>query len=82
MMLSQAADQMYRWQPLLTPAPVWDYWYLLLVPLCLAVAVVYKAVRCASLRQVPREALVLWGVMLAGLMGMHVAVALVIWLWE
>jgi TRAP-type C4-dicarboxylate transport system permease large subunit len=40
----------------LHPLPVWDYWYLLLLPLCAAVAIVYKAMRCRSLADVPREA--------------------------
>jgi hypothetical protein len=43
--------------PFRSPIPgIWDYWYLLLIPLCLAVAVVYKAIKCQSIRQVPREA--------------------------
>lgn len=49
--------------PFLDPLPgAWDYWYLLLLPLCIAVAVVYKSIKCASMRQVPREAttITLW----------------------
>ena len=46
----------------LDPMPVWDYWYLLIVPLCVAVAVVYKSMKCRSMKQVPREAgaIILW----------------------
>jgi hypothetical protein len=44
-------------RPFLQPMPVWDYWYLLLLPLCLGVAVVYKAIKCHSMNRVPREAL-------------------------
>jgi len=46
----------------LDPMPVWDYWYLLIVPLCVAVAVVYKSMKCRSMSQVPLEAgaIVLW----------------------
>jgi hypothetical protein len=46
----------------LDPLPVWDYWYLLILPLCAAVAVVYKSMKCRSMSQVPREAavVVLW----------------------
>lgn len=39
------------------PLPVWNYWYLLLLPLCLAISIVYKAIRCESMRRVPREAI-------------------------
>lgn len=43
--------------PLLYPLPgAWNYWYLLLLPLCLGVSIVYKAIRCASIKDVPREA--------------------------
>ena len=44
------------YRPFLDPLPVWDYWYLLLLPLCVAVAVVYKSIKCATMRQVPAEA--------------------------
>jgi len=60
--------------------PFWNYWYLLLLPLCIAVAVVYKAIKCNSMKRVPREALiiVIWilvsfvaaGAALAGLVRM------------
>jgi hypothetical protein len=73
------ADYAYT-RPFLQPMPVWDYWYLLLLPLCIAVAVVYKAIKCNSMRRVPREALyiVIWilvsfvaaGAALAGLVRM------------
>jgi hypothetical protein len=43
-------------RPFLQPMPVWDYWYLLLLPLVIAVAVVYKAIKCRTIKQVPREA--------------------------
>ena len=42
--------------PFMQPLPVWDVWYLLAVPLCAAVSVVYKSIRCRSMRKVPREA--------------------------
>jgi hypothetical protein len=51
------------WQPL----PVWDYWYLLLVPLCLGVSIVYKSIKCHRMRQVPREAAVIFLMILAGM---------------
>lgn len=42
--------------PFLHPLPVWDYWVWLLVPLCLGVSIVYKAVRIESMRRLPFEA--------------------------
>ena len=50
------ADYAYT-HPFLQPMPVWNYWYLLLIPLCLGVAVVYKAIKCSTMKHVPREAL-------------------------
>ena len=50
------------------PLPyVWDYWPWLLLPLCVAVAVVYKSIKCRSMKQVPREAAVITVWILAGL---------------
>lgn len=54
----------WKYEPFRKPAPVWDYWYLLLLPLCLAISIVYKSVRCESMRRVPREALVLFVVII------------------
>jgi hypothetical protein len=45
--------------PFVYPLPIWGefwYWSLLLLPLCLAVAIVYKGVRCSRMSHVPREA--------------------------
>jgi hypothetical protein len=49
------------------PLPVWDYWYLLLIPLCVGISIVYKAIKCRDVRQVPREATVICTVILAGM---------------
>jgi hypothetical protein len=43
-------------RPFLQPLPVWNYWYLLLLPLCISVAIVYKAIKCRSMSEVPRQA--------------------------
>ena len=50
------------YRPFLDPLPVWDYWYVLILPLCVAVSVVYKAMKCRSISQIPLEAsqIVLW----------------------
>lgn len=39
----------------------------MLLPLCLSIAVVYKATRCEDLRELPLSALALWGTMLLGM---------------
>lgn len=42
--------------PFMQPLPAWDVWYLLALPLCAAVSIVYKSIRCRSMRKVPVEA--------------------------
>lgn len=49
--------------------------FLLLLPLCLSIAVVYKTTRCAQLRDVPLAALALWGTIVVGMW----AVGLTLW---
>jgi hypothetical protein len=58
--------------PFWNPLPVWDYWYWLLIPLSLGISIVYKSVKCHHMRQVPREAAVIF---LTILVGMTVAAA-------
>ncbi len=41
--------------------------FMLMLPLCLSVAIVYKTTRCDSLREVPVAALVLWVTILLGM---------------
>ena len=53
--------------PFMQPLPAWDVWYLLAIPLCAAVSIVYKSVRCRSMRKVPREAAKATGWILVGL---------------
>lgn len=59
-LLAQATSR----TPFVAPLPVWDYWYLLLLPLVVVIAIVYKSIRCGSMRQVPREAAILFVVIL------------------
>jgi hypothetical protein len=62
----------------LYPLPIWDrnwLWALLLVPLCAAVAVVYKSIRCSQMSRVPREALVLFITIVAGMIVAAAALA-------
>jgi hypothetical protein len=64
--------------PFLYPLPIWDrnwLWALLLVPLCAAVAVVYKSIRCSQMSRVPREALVLFITIVAGMIVAAAALA-------
>jgi hypothetical protein len=49
------------------PLPIWDYWYLLLIPLCVGISIVYKAIKCREVKQVPREATVICTVILVGM---------------
>ena len=74
-MLAEAA---YR--PFKDPLPVWQNsrWPWLLLPLTLAVSVVYKSIRCKSMRRVPREAAVLTVVIILGMAVAGVVLALVV----
>lgn len=65
--------------PFVTPLPLWDYWMWLLLPLVVAVAIVYKSVRCPSMALVPRQAAAITFWMLAGLAGTGLALALIVW---
>lgn len=75
-----AAAAEYHYRPFLDPLPVWDnaQWPWLLLPLCLAVTVVYKSIRCRSMRQVPREALGLLAMILVGMVVAALVLAAVV----
>ena len=65
-----SAVPILAYRPFLDPLPYsWDFWPWLLLPLCIGVAVVYKSIKCRTMKQVPREAagITLW--ILAGLAG-------------
>ena len=53
--------------PFVTPLPIWDYWPLLLLPLCAAVAIVYKSIKCRSMSTVAREAGMIFVSILVGM---------------
>ncbi len=64
--------------PFIYPLPIWTYpwlWPLLLLPLCLAVSVVYKGVRCGSMSRVPREATTLFITIVLGMIVTAAALA-------
>ena len=68
----------YRYHPFYEPAPLAQYSYFLLIPLCIGVAVVYKSVRCKRMSRVPREAIILAAIILAVLFAVQVAMAAVV----
>ena len=54
-------------EPFRQPLPVWDYWYLLLIPLCVGISIVYKSIKCREMKQVPREASVIFIMIMLGM---------------
>jgi hypothetical protein len=70
MMLLLAAAEYHYTRPFEQPLyGAWNYWYLLMLPLCLAVAIVYKSIRCYSMRMVPREAGITFLWIVGGIVG-------------
>lgn len=53
----------------------WDWWYVMLLPLALLIALVYKAMRCDNLADVPKQAALAF----LKLVGAFVGCALVLW---
>ena len=66
--------------PLVTPLPVWDYWAWLLIPLCAAVSVVYKTIKCRYVSQIPKEALQITIWILLSMAGVAAAIQVVYFL--
>lgn len=44
------------YRPFLDPMPIHNWWYWLLLPLCLLFSVVYKSAKCDNPRDIPRAA--------------------------
>jgi hypothetical protein len=65
----------WAWMPFVQPLPVWDYWYLLPIPLVAGLAIVYKSIKCSDMSRVPREAAVVFATIMVGL----IAAALAFW---
>jgi hypothetical protein len=68
--------------PFSDPLPIWVrnwIWPLLLLPLCLALSVVYKSIRCHSMKQVPRQAAELFIMIVVGMFLAAMALAGVAW---
>ncbi|QDU73022.1 hypothetical protein [Mucisphaera calidilacus] len=47
------------WRPFLDPLPLENHWLWLMIPLALAVALIYKAIKLPDLSQLPAQTLVL-----------------------
>ncbi len=60
------------------PMPIWDQWWLLLLPLCLGVAIVYKAIRVEHMRQLPKAALGVFFWIIVGMSGAALALLLIV----
>lgn len=65
------------WKPFLTTMPVWNYWPVLSLPLCLGVAIAYKTTKCHDAADVPRESAILFAWIVLGLIAAAVIVQLV-----
>jgi hypothetical protein len=71
--------------PFIDPLPIWSpdwAWVLLLIPLCAAVAIVYKTIKCGAVSRIPREALVLFVTILIGMAMAAAALAGIVKLME
>jgi hypothetical protein len=65
--------------PFLYPLPgAWNWWWALLLPLCAALAIVYKSIKCHSMKQVPREAAAILFWIIGGLIASAVLLAAVV----
>jgi len=51
-----AWTQLIAYTPFLDPLAVGDFWLLLLAPLVLTIAIVYKTIKLEDLSQLPRQA--------------------------
>ncbi len=69
-------------RPFLQPMPIWDYWYLLLLPLCVAVAIVYKAIKCRTMKEVPLEAASITGWIMVSFAAAAAGLVLIVKLFE
>lgn len=58
-LLATANPAVLAFRPFLDPVPVDRYWMLMLLPMVIAIAVVYKTIKTDRLEKIPREATVL-----------------------
>ena len=58
-LLTGTGPALLAFRPFLDPVPVDQYWMLMLLPMVIAIAVVYKTIKTDRLEKIPREATVL-----------------------
>ena len=65
----------------LTPVPLagWQQ-LLLLLPLCLAVSIVYKATKLNDLRELPKAAVITWVTIVFGMLGLGAGLYVLHWI--
>jgi hypothetical protein len=68
-LVSFRTPSLLAYRPFIDPLPMWNTWYILLAPLCLGVAVVYKSTKCSTMSRVPWEATVIFAWILLGMAG-------------
>lgn len=72
---------LFAYTPFVQPLPgIWSggWWAWLIVPLCTALAVVYKSIKSRSMRTVPRDAAILLLSILAGMAVAAIVLAIVV----
>ncbi len=71
---------MLAYRPFLDPLPLWDNaaWPWLLLPLTLAVSLVYKSIRCRSMKDVPRETVHITVTIIVGMVAAALVLALLV----
>jgi hypothetical protein len=67
-----------EYRPFVDPLPIYSYWYWLLLPLCLLFSVVYKAVKCETMSQVPKAALAITFWILLGMAAAAATLAVIV----
>ena len=77
-----AAAALLGYTPFMHPLPAWDMWYLLALPLCAGVSIVYKSIRCRSMRKVPVEAAKATAWIIVGLVSAAIVLLAVVELME
>ncbi len=66
--------------PFIQPLPVWGHLAQLawVLPICAALSIVYKSIRCHTMSRVPREAAVIFAMILGGMIFAAAVLALLV----
>lgn len=64
--------------PFIDAISVHEYWYLLIVPMAIFLAIGYKSVRCSNMKKFPRAVLVFTVQILGGLLLLAIAFTVII----